>query len=106
MDYYAGIVPTRDELERLSTFSLALLCEKAAKSHSATSAPANQAREMKREWELLMASMTPRPSTLEGHKDFEAKRDKLRRKMISFSDCYFAGHVNPAGRRAFGFLPD
>ena len=82
MDYYAGVVPARDELERLSTFSLAVLCEKAAESLSATSVAANQARDMKREWQVLIASMTPPPSTL--NEDFEAKRDKLRRKMISF----------------------
>jgi len=77
-------MPTKEALERLGPTELAVLCGKIAESPTASSIEADQARDMKREWALLNISVTPPPPTLQAQKDYEAKMERLKRKMVSF----------------------
>ena len=77
-------MPTREKLEGMGTTELAVLCGKVADSPTASSVEADQARDMKHEWALLIASETPPSPSLQARKDYEAKMERLKRKMVSF----------------------
>ena len=76
-------MPTKEELERMGMTQLAVLCQKVAESPTAGSVEADQGREMKHEWALLIQSMTP-PASLREHQAKEAELEKLKQRMVSF----------------------
>ena len=77
-------MPTREELERMDMTQLVVLCQKVSESSTASSVAADQGRELKQEWALLIDSMTPPLPALQAQKDAEAKMERLKRKMVSF----------------------
>ena len=77
-------MPTKEELERMDMTQLAVLCQKVAESPMAGSVEADQGREMKHEWALLIQSMTPPSFVLKEQQAKEAELEKLKRRMVSF----------------------
>lgn len=85
-------MPTKEDLERMAMPLLAVLCGKVAEDPKASSVEADQARDMKQEWALLVASETPPSPSLEVHKEYEAKMERLKRKMVSFLAAVLPAH--------------
>jgi hypothetical protein len=73
----------KEELQRLRTTQLAVLCGRVAESPITSSLKADQARDLKDEWALLVAYVTPAGSLRIVH-DYDSKIDRLRYKMLSF----------------------
>jgi len=103
-DYRRGIkavgvvaMPTKEALEQMGPTELAVQCGKVAESPTASSIEADQARDMRQEWALLNVSVTPHPPSLQAQKDYEAKMERLKRKMVGFLSAVQPGHGR--GRR-------
>jgi hypothetical protein len=74
-------MPTKAELEHMGPTELAVLCSKIAESPTATSAEADQARDLKFDWAKLM---TPPSSSFQEQETKEAEIEKWKRKAVSF----------------------
>jgi hypothetical protein len=85
-------MPTKEDLERMAMPLLAVLCGRVAEDPKASSVEADQARDMKQEWTLLVASETPPSPSLEKHREYEAKMERLKRKMVSFLAAVLPAH--------------
>jgi hypothetical protein len=85
-------MPTKEDLEHMAMPLLAVLCGKVAEDPKASSVEADQARDMKQEGALLVASETPPSPSLEVHKEYEAKMERLKRKMVSFLAAVLPAH--------------
>lgn len=78
-------MPTKEELEQITTVLLAVECGKIAEDQRADETVAEKACELKQEWAGLMGRQTPPP-------DYKTMRalevEELRRRMIQFLSEY------------------